>query len=93
MPYTQQNYYYQNSEPIPSTTSDNPAEVTDPIYSTRNTAIASIVGVIVGSWMVFRAQAPNKNDTFVSEGDMQTTLRGQTGGSKVARSSAHQDQD
>lgn len=45
--------------------------------------------------MAFRAQSPSKDGAvLLSKDDMQTTLRGQgmTGG-KVARSSAHQDQD
>lgn len=63
------------------------------IRSTRNKAILSIFAVMAGSWMLFRAQSPNKDDVLLSKADVDTTLKGQTTRGKSGRSMAHQDQD
>ncbi|BCR86294.1 uncharacterized protein ACHE_30281A [Aspergillus chevalieri] len=61
--------------------------------NTRNKAILSIFAVMAGSWMLFRAQSPNKEDILLSKADVDTTLKGQTTSGKSGRSMAHQDQD
>jgi hypothetical protein len=54
-------------------------------FSTRNKAILSVLAVIAGSWLVFRAQSPNKNDILISERDKRTMAGGETGEDKTAR--------
>ncbi|OJJ79039.1 uncharacterized protein ASPGLDRAFT_181607 [Aspergillus glaucus CBS 516.65] len=71
-----------------SITSGHPGSV-----NTRNKAILSIFAVMAGSWMLFRAQSPNKDDVLLSKADVDTTLKGRTTRGKSERSMAHQDQD
>lgn len=61
--------------------------------STRNIALFSIFAVISGSWMVFRAQSPNRKEVILSKDEVETSLRGQQEKGLAARKLAHQDQD
>ncbi|KAJ5549639.1 hypothetical protein N7513_006873 [Penicillium frequentans] len=63
-----------------SITNGRPAAV-----RSRNIAILSVVAVIAGSWLTFRAQSPNKSDILLSEHDRKTMVGGQTGEDKVGR--------
>ncbi|KAJ6065064.1 hypothetical protein N7444_000717 [Penicillium canescens] len=56
-----------------------------PTVWTRNKAILSVLAVIAGSWLAFRAQSPNKNDILISERDKRTMVGGETGEDKIAR--------
>ncbi|PWY67132.1 hypothetical protein BO94DRAFT_528469 [Aspergillus sclerotioniger CBS 115572] len=59
----------------------------------RNIALFSIVGMITGGWMLFRAQSPNKEDKLYSQKDLQTMVGGQTGENRVGRAPSHQNRD
>ncbi|KAJ5130701.1 uncharacterized protein N7515_006740 [Penicillium bovifimosum] len=56
----------------------------------RNQAILSILGVIGGGWLLFRAQSPNKTDIVVSARD-EKTMAGKTGEDKTARMPSSED--
>ncbi|KAJ5551222.1 hypothetical protein N7535_000835 [Penicillium sp. DV-2018c] len=56
----------------------------------RNQAIMSILAVIGGAWIVFRAQSPNKNDILISARD-ERTMAGDTGEDKIARMPSSED--
>ncbi|PWY92322.1 hypothetical protein BO70DRAFT_357436 [Aspergillus heteromorphus CBS 117.55] len=51
----------------------------------RNMAIFSIFGVLAGSWLLFRAQSPSKEDKLYTQKEAQTMVGGQTGENKIAR--------
>lgn len=47
-------------------------------------AVFSVFAVITGSWLVFRAQSPSKNEVLISDHDRKAMI-GQTGQSNIAR--------
>ncbi|RAL11224.1 uncharacterized protein BO97DRAFT_371228 [Aspergillus homomorphus CBS 101889] len=56
----------------------------------RNIALLSIVGVIAGAALVFRAQSPSKDEKIYSLKEAQTMSGGQTGDDRVGRAPSHQ---
>ncbi|RAH54099.1 hypothetical protein BO85DRAFT_452484 [Aspergillus piperis CBS 112811] len=58
--------------------------------SSRNIAIFSVIGMIAGGWMFFRAQSPSKEEKLYSQKDIHTMVGGQTGENRVGRAPSHQ---
>ncbi|PYH90697.1 hypothetical protein BO71DRAFT_68379 [Aspergillus ellipticus CBS 707.79] len=64
-----------------------------PSVRSRNMAIFSVFGVLAGSWLLFRAQSPSKDEKLYSQKDAETMVGGQTGENKVGRAPSHQKKD
>ncbi|CAK46770.1 hypothetical protein CBS115989_5369 [Aspergillus niger] len=64
-----------------------------PSVRSRNIAIFSVIGMIAGGWMFFRAQSPSKEEKLYSQKDIHTMVGGQTGENRVGRAPSHQKKD
>ncbi|PYI00277.1 hypothetical protein BO78DRAFT_381319 [Aspergillus sclerotiicarbonarius CBS 121057] len=59
----------------------------------RNIAVFSMVSMITGGWMLFRAQSPSKEEKLYSQKDIRTMVGGETGENRTGRAPSHQSKD